>query len=66
MEYQTLTAAELRPLVLMWQKLREQGWELNSSVRHVFNWKKFRFEYRLRIYRNDERELNEERTSEAL
>jgi len=66
MEYQTLSASSLRPLVLMWQELRNQGWELDSSIKHTFNWKKFRFEYRLRVFRNDEEELNTSRTNEIL
>lgn len=58
MEYQTIRAIDLRPLVIMWQRLRQQGWELDSSVNHIFNWKKFRFEYRLKVYRQEKEEFN--------
>jgi hypothetical protein len=61
MEYQTLTAIELRPLVVMWQRLRSQGWELDSSVKHTFNWKRFRFEYKLRVFRQETEEYNLEK-----
>ena len=58
MEYQTITAADLRPLVVMWQRLREEGWELDTSVKHIFNWKRFRFEYKLRVFREETGEYN--------
>jgi hypothetical protein len=51
MEYQTLSAVSLRQLVLTWQQMRAEGWELDTSVKHMFNWKKFRFEYTLKIFR---------------
>jgi hypothetical protein len=63
MEYQTLTAVSLRPLVLMWQRLRKQGWEIDSSVKHIFNWKKIRFEYRLRMFRDESDAIAEYRFS---